>query len=105
LSEQHIRNYIFAPQISGILKNLKKTHKMKKLLALLMIAGMFSVVACGPSAEEKAKMEEAAKAAADSAAAAAQAAADQAAAAAASAAATVDSAAGAMVDSAAAMVK
>ena len=30
---------------------------MKKLFALLMIAGMFSLVACGPSAEEKAKAE------------------------------------------------
>ena len=27
---------------------------MKKVLALLMVAGMFSLVACGPSEEEKA---------------------------------------------------
>jgi len=31
---------------------------MKKVLALVMAAGMFSIVACGPSAEEKQKMEE-----------------------------------------------
>jgi hypothetical protein len=73
---------------------------MKKVLALLMIAGMFSVVACGPSAEEQQKTEEAAKATADSIAAAAQQAADAAAAAATQA---VDTAA-AMVDSAAAAV-
>ncbi len=78
---------------------------MKKVLALLMIAGMFSVVACGPSAEEKTKMEEAAKMQADSIAAAAQQAADQAAAAAQQAATTVDSTVSAVVDSAAAMVK
>jgi len=76
---------------------------MKKVLALVMIAGMFSLVACGPSAEEKAKMEEAAKMQADSIAAAAQQAADQAAAAASQAATTVDSAA-AVVDSAATQV-
>lgn len=39
---------------------------MKKLFALMMIAGMFSVVACGPSQEEKDKAEAAAKAQADS---------------------------------------
>ena len=39
---------------------------MKKLFALMMIAGMFSLVACGPSAEEKAKAEAEAKAQADS---------------------------------------
>ena len=31
---------------------------MKKVLSLIAIAGMFAFVACGPSAEEKAKMEE-----------------------------------------------
>ncbi|MDF1672643.1 MAG: hypothetical protein P1U41_04015 [Vicingaceae bacterium] len=30
---------------------------MKKVLALLMVAGMFSLVACGPSEEEKAEAE------------------------------------------------
>lgn len=30
---------------------------MKKVLALLMVAGMFSLVACGPSEEEKAAAE------------------------------------------------
>ena len=39
---------------------------MKKLFALMMIAGMFSIVACGPSAEEKAKAEAEAQAQADS---------------------------------------
>lgn len=72
---------------------------MKKVLASLMIAGMFAVVACGPSAEEKAKMDAAAQATADSIAAAAQQAADAAAAAASEAAASADTAA-AMVDSA-----
>ena len=77
---------------------------MKKVLALLMIAGMFSVVACGPSAEEQTKMDEVAKATADSIAAAAQQATDAAAAAASQAATAVDSTAGAMVDSAANMM-
>ncbi|PJA08579.1 MAG: hypothetical protein COX70_03310 [Flavobacteriales bacterium CG_4_10_14_0_2_um_filter_32_8] len=30
---------------------------MKKLLVMLMVAGIFSLVACGPSEEEKAKAE------------------------------------------------
>jgi ABC-type Zn uptake system ZnuABC Zn-binding protein ZnuA len=30
---------------------------MKKLLAMLMVAGIFSLVACGPSEEEKAAAE------------------------------------------------
>ena len=30
---------------------------MKKVLALLMVAGIFSLVACGPTEEEKAKAE------------------------------------------------
>lgn len=36
---------------------------MKKTLSLLMIAGMYAITSCGPSAEEKAAAE---KAAADS---------------------------------------
>ena len=76
---------------------------MKKVLALLMIAGMFSVIACGPSAEEKQKMDDAAKATSDSIAAAAQQATD-AAAAAASQAATADSMNGAMADTTAKMM-
>jgi hypothetical protein len=32
---------------------------MKKVLSLLVIAGMFAIVACGPSAEEKAAQEKA----------------------------------------------
>jgi hypothetical protein len=32
---------------------------MKKLFSLLVIAGMFAIVACGPSAEEKAAKEKA----------------------------------------------
>ncbi len=34
---------------------------MKKLLALTLVAGLFAVVSCGPSAEEKAKQEQAKK--------------------------------------------
>jgi hypothetical protein len=32
---------------------------MKKLLSVIAVAGMFAFVACGPSAEEKAKAEQA----------------------------------------------
>jgi len=32
---------------------------MKKVFALLLVAGMFAVVSCGPSAEDKAKAEKA----------------------------------------------
>jgi hypothetical protein len=39
---------------------------MKKLFTLLFVAGAMSFVACGPSAEEKAKMEADAKAKMDS---------------------------------------
>jgi len=65
---------------------------MKKILTLLIVAGMFSLVACGPSAEQK---EAEAKRIADSTSAAESAmqAAEEAAAAAASAATTVDTAA------------
>ncbi len=68
---------------------------MKKLVALMMIAGMFSFVACGPSQEEKDKAEAAAKAQADSVMNAAQEPATEVAAA-------VDSAATTVADSAAA---
>jgi hypothetical protein len=44
----------------------KQTTKMKKLFTLLFIAGAMSIVSCGPSAEEKAKAEEAEKAKMDS---------------------------------------
>ena len=39
---------------------------MKKLFTLVAVAGMFTFVACGPSAEEKTKMEAEAKAKMDS---------------------------------------
>lgn len=39
---------------------------MKKFLSLLFIAGTMSIVACGPSAEDKAKMEAESKAKMDS---------------------------------------
>ncbi len=39
---------------------------MKKVVALLFVAGALSIVSCGPSAEEKAKMEAEAKAKIDS---------------------------------------
>jgi hypothetical protein len=32
-------------------------YKMKKVLSTLLIAGVFAIYACGPSAEEKAKMD------------------------------------------------
>jgi hypothetical protein len=41
-------------------------QKMKKLFTLMLVAGGMSLVACGPSAEEKAKMEADAKAKMDS---------------------------------------
>lgn len=39
---------------------------MKKVLSIIVVAVVATFVACGPSAEEKAKMEEAAKRAGDS---------------------------------------
>jgi len=45
---------------------ITQTKQMKKLFSLLFIAGAMSLVACGPSAEEKAKMEADAKAKMDS---------------------------------------
>ncbi len=53
---------------------------MKKVLSLIAVAAMATMVSCGPSAEEKAKMEENAKRIADSIAAAATAAIEEAAA-------------------------
>jgi hypothetical protein len=47
--------------------NPKQTTKqMKKLFTLMFVAGTMCFVACGPSAEEKAKMEAEAKAKMDS---------------------------------------
>jgi hypothetical protein len=51
-----------------------KTLKMKKVLSFIAVALVATMVSCGPSAEEKAKMEADAKRAIDSAAAAASAA-------------------------------
>ena len=42
--------------ISLVINKLIKL-KMKKFLSLAMVAGLFAFVACGPSAEEKAKQE------------------------------------------------
>ena len=39
---------------------------MKKVLSIIAVAAMATMVSCGPSAEEKAQMEEAAKRLADS---------------------------------------
>jgi len=39
---------------------------MKKVFSIIAVAAVATLVACGPSAEEKAKAEEAAKATADS---------------------------------------
>ncbi len=44
----------------------KQTKQMKKLFTLLFIAGAMGIVACGPSAEDKAKMEADSKAKMDS---------------------------------------
>jgi hypothetical protein len=44
----------------------KTNKKMKKVLALLFVATAMTFVACGPSAEEKAKLEADAKAKMDS---------------------------------------
>lgn len=43
-----------------------KTQNMKKVFSIIAVALVATMVACGPSAEEKAKAEEAAKATADS---------------------------------------
>jgi len=43
-----------------------KTQKMKKVFSIIAVALFATMVACGPSAEEKAKAEEQAKATADS---------------------------------------
>jgi hypothetical protein len=51
-----------------------KTLKMKKVFSIIAVALVATMVSCGPSAEEKAKMEADAKRAIDSAAAAATAA-------------------------------
>jgi hypothetical protein len=48
------------------INNKPKQTKMKKLFTVLFIAGAMSIVACGPSAEEKAKQEAEAKAKMDS---------------------------------------
>ena len=44
--------YTFAPYF-----NPSNLHKMKKLLTIAAVAGMFAFIACGPSAEDKAKAE------------------------------------------------
>ncbi len=46
--------------------NVKKPNFMKKVMSILAVALVATFIACGPSAEEKAKAEEAAKMAADS---------------------------------------
>jgi enamine deaminase RidA (YjgF/YER057c/UK114 family) len=78
-------------------KTIQKT--MKKVLSTLFVAGMIALVACGPSAEEKAAQEKAAQDSIAAAEAAAKAAAEQAVmqdSAAAAAATVVDSAAAAV---------
>jgi hypothetical protein len=37
----------------------KKRHQMKKILSIVLAAGFLAIVACGPSAEEKAAAEKA----------------------------------------------
>lgn len=41
------------------IKQNKKNKTMKKVLSLLVVAGMFAITSCGPSAEEKAAAEKA----------------------------------------------
>jgi hypothetical protein len=43
----------------GIFAAIKFIGTMKKILGLVLIAGMFAFTACGPSAEEKAAAEKA----------------------------------------------
>ncbi len=53
--------------INGKLTNNLKKIKMKKVFSIVMVAVLATAfVSCGPSAEEKAKMEERAKQVADS---------------------------------------
>lgn len=40
-------------------KNQNNKQEMKKVLTLVAVAGMFTFIACGPSAEEKEKAEKA----------------------------------------------
>ncbi len=54
------------PLMQIVVLTQKQTNKMKKVFTLLFIAGAMSIVACGPSAEEKAKQEAEAKAKMDS---------------------------------------
>jgi len=60
--------WIFSYLCAQILVLIKKQNKnkMKKLFSLLFVAGALSIVSCGPSAEEAAKMEQEAKAKMDS---------------------------------------
>lgn len=59
-----IFSYLCAQILVLITKN--KQTKMKKLFSLVFVAGALSIVSCGPSAEEAAKMEAEAKAKMDS---------------------------------------
>ncbi len=63
-----LRILIFSYLCAQILVLIKKQKliKMKKLFSLLFVAGALSVMSCGPSAEEAAKMEADAKAKMDS---------------------------------------
>ena len=50
-----LKNHYICGQILILTQTTK--NKMKKLFTLVFIAGAMSIVACGPSAEEKAKQE------------------------------------------------
>jgi len=52
--------------INSQITNIKTQKIMKKVFSIIAVAAVATLVACGPSAEEKAKAEEAAKATADS---------------------------------------
>lgn len=53
-----LRIWLFSQQFSNKLFN-KPTEKMKKVFALMSIVAMFSMVACGPSNQEKEEAEKA----------------------------------------------
>jgi|1185.fasta_scaffold99364_2 hypothetical protein len=59
-----LKNHYICAQILILTQTTK--NKMKKLFTVLFIAGAMSIVACGPSAEEKAKQEAESKAKMDS---------------------------------------
>jgi hypothetical protein len=70
----HYKKFVTFFKSAGLLKHgfginvqtTPKTLKMKKVFSIIAVALMVTFVACGPSAEEKEKIEAQAKATADS---------------------------------------